>query len=112
VRLGHFSGHDYNPRTMPIYQDAYISDIVVVVAESADNPFDKVLDQVKNLGMHVESVNKDEGVIEGSVDAGKVKAIDDLSGVEYVRSVFTYIADYPPGDPRDQDKVAREYDEV
>jgi hypothetical protein len=96
---------------MPVYQDAYISDIVVVVAES-ESPFEKVLDQVKQMGMHIESSNKDEGVIEGSIDAGKVKAIDDLPGVEYVRTVFTYIADYPPDDPRDQDKSAREYDEV
>jgi hypothetical protein len=102
---------DYNPLTMPIYQDAYISDIVVVVAES-ECPFEKVLDQVKQMGMHIESSNMDEGIIEGSVEAGKVKAIDDLPGVEYVRTVFTYIADYPPGDPRDQDKVSREYDEV
>lgn len=101
----------YNLPTMPIYQDAYISDIVVVVAESV-SPFETVLDQVKLMGMHVESTNPEEGVIEGSVEAGKVKAIDDLPGVEYVRTVFTYIADYPPGDPRDQDKEAREYDEV
>lgn len=99
----------YNFATMPVYQDAYISDIIVVVAESPENPFDKVLGQVKQMGMQVESAKEDEGVIEGTVDAAKVKAIDDLPGVEYVRSIFTYIADYPPGDPRDQDKVAREY---
>jgi hypothetical protein len=28
--------------------------------------------------------------------------------VEYVRTIFTYVADYPPGDPRDLDKVGRE----
>ena len=46
---------------------------------------------------------------EGTVDASKIHQIDDFPGVAYVRSVFTYIADYPPGDPRDLDKVAREW---
>jgi hypothetical protein len=97
---------------MSVYQDAYISDVVVVFDASQECPFDRVLEQVKSMGMAVANADKDSCVIEGTVDAGKVRAIDDLPGVEYVRTVFTYIADYPPGDPRDQDKVARESQEA
>jgi len=96
---------------MPAHQDAYISDVVVVVDTCEGRTFDDVLNQVKQCGLDVRDIDPDNCTIEGSVDAGKVKTIDDLPGVEYVRSVFTYVADYPPDDPRDQDKVAREYGE-
>jgi hypothetical protein len=91
----------------PAYQDAYISDIVVVFDESADNKFEDVVAKLKEHGMQIASADKDNGVIEGTVDSSKIHEIDDLPGVSYVRSVFTYVADFPPGDPRDRDKVAR-----
>jgi hypothetical protein len=93
---------------MPNYQDAYISDIVVMVDDNPEHPFDSLLAQLKELGLHVENVKQEQGMIEGYVDAGKVAQIDKLPGVEYVRSVFTYVADYPPEDPRDLDKCVRE----
>jgi hypothetical protein len=91
----------------PTYQDAYISDIVVVFDESAENKFEEVVEKLKSHGMQIASADKDNGVIEGTVDSSKIHEIDDLPGVAYVRSVFTYVADFPPGDPRDRDKVAR-----
>lgn len=95
---------------MPLHQDAYISDIVVVIDETPERSFDSVVAELKKIGLEIREQGKDSCTIEGTVDAGLVGRIDDLPGVDYVRTVFTYIADYPPGDPRDRDLTAREYE--
>jgi hypothetical protein len=41
-------------------------------------------------------------MIEGTCDTGLVRKIDDFPGVSYVRTVFTYVADYPAGHPKDR----------
>ena len=64
---------------------------------------DAAVESLKKLGLQVCNVNNDEGVIEGSIDTAKVHDLKTVPGVCYVRSVFTYTADYPTGDPRDQD---------
>jgi len=51
--------------------------------------------------MDIRNVDENESVVEGSIDATKVKALEKLPCVEYVRVTFTYEAEYPPGDPRD-----------
>lgn len=87
------------------HQDAFLSDIVVVITDEAGDHLDDMLARLKAEGMEVQSVNTDQGVVEGCCPASKVKTLDHLSGVSYVRSVFTYVADYPAGDPRDLDGV-------
>ena len=84
---------------MPNYQDAFISDVVVTIDETPERTFDQMVDSLKSAGMQINDLCKDRCVIEGTVDSGKVRGIDDMPGVEYVRTVFTYVADYPPGDP-------------
>lgn len=83
--------------------DAYMSEIVAVIDDEHCDDLDAVVKRLTNAGVEVSKVNPSEGVIEGLVEAHKVKEIDELPGVEYVRTVFTYAADYPPGDPRDRD---------
>jgi hypothetical protein len=93
---------------MPNYQDAFISDIVITACDSPERPFETVVDELKQAGVQIANADKDQCYIEGSVESCKVRALDDMPGVEYVRTVFTYVADYPPGDSRDLDKVGRE----
>ncbi|HEX3357412.1 MAG TPA: hypothetical protein VHS31_10615 [Tepidisphaeraceae bacterium] len=93
---------------MPNYQDAYISDILATVEETPDYAFDKIVDGLTKAGVQIASADKDECVIEGTVDAAKVRGLEEIPGIKYVRTLFTYVADYPPGDPRDLDKVGRE----
>ncbi len=93
---------------MPNYQDAYISDVIATVEEAPDCSFDKIVDGLQKAGVQIASCDKDECIIEGTVDAGKVRGLEEIPGIKYVRTVFTYVADYPPGDPRDLDKVGRE----
>ena len=37
----------------------------------------------------------------GTIEASKVKVLEKLDCVDYVRVMFTYEAEYPPDDPRD-----------
>ena len=83
--------------------DAYVSEIIAVVDEKHADDLDKVVEQLKALGVDVSNVNDDEHVVEGTVESDKLKAVGKVPGVEYVRTVFTYAANYPPGDPRDRD---------
>jgi hypothetical protein len=83
--------------------DTYVSDIVAVVDEKHSDDLDKVVEQLKACGVEISNVNNDEHVIEGCVESHKLKEVGKVAGVEYVRTVFTYAANYPPGDPRDRD---------
>jgi hypothetical protein len=93
------------------HQDAYISDVVVMIDDDEANRFEDVVARLKKEGFDLRDENRDQGVVEGSINSSKLCEIDDLPGVKYVRSVFTYVADFPAGDPRDQDGVNRGGDE-
>lgn len=80
-----------------------MSEIVAVIDDQHCDDLDAMVKRLCDAGVEVSKVNASEGVVEGLVEAQKVKEIDDLPGVEYVRTVFTYAANYPPGDPRDRD---------
>ncbi|MBV8780000.1 MAG: hypothetical protein JO353_01255 [Phycisphaerae bacterium] len=80
-----------------------MSEIVAVVDAEHTPAIDKIVEQMKTIGVDVGNINQGEGVVEGTVESEKVRQIDALPGVEYVRTVFTYAANYPPGDPRDRD---------
>ena len=85
------------------HHDADITDVVVVFDGQGAKTMDSAVATLKQMGMEICTVKKDEGVIEGSIDSDKVQQLKTVPGVCYVRSVFTYTADYPTGDPRDQD---------
>jgi hypothetical protein len=83
--------------------DAVISDITVVLDQRyIDQPkTEEAVNMLKAAGMGIRSVDEDQSVVEGSIDACKVKELEHLDCVDYVRVTFTYEAEYPPGDPRD-----------
>ena len=85
------------------HHDAEIADVVIVLNQQGQEPLDAAIGRLKALGLEIVDTNPDEGVVEGSIDADKVHDLKKVPGVSYVRSVFTYTADYPPGDPRDKD---------
>lgn len=94
------------------HHDAEITDVVVVLDGKGQKPIDDAVGQLKSLGMEVVDVNAEEGVIEGSIDSARVSDLKTVVGVCYVRSVFTYTADYPTGDPRDKDQEPGEENEL
>lgn len=85
------------------HHDAEITDVVVVLDENGVKAIDAAVEAFKGMGMEICAVKNDGGVVEGSIDSAKVHDLKSVPGVCYVRSVFSYTADYPPGDPRDKD---------
>jgi len=85
------------------HRDAEISDLVVVLKGDYANRQEEAERMLRDLGMEIRSVDEENGVVEGSIESKHLHELEQLPCVEYVRSVFTYMADYPPGDPRDKD---------
>ena len=92
---------------MPDFEDAWMSDIVVTLDVTPERSLDQMLVALRAAGLDVQDTDVDDATVQGIVETAKVYAIEHLPGVEYVRSNFMWIADYPPGDPRDRDGVAR-----
>ena len=85
--------------------DANISDIVVVLDKRWENDLNGALEHLKKCGMDVASADDDNSVVEGQIETYKVHELEKLDCVDYVRRVFSYDANFPPGDPRDRDGV-------
>src|SRR5207247_252087 len=63
------------------------------------------VEKLKTVGMESRSADDDTSVVEGSIDSCRLEELEKLDCVDYVRKVFSYDANYPPGDPRDRDGV-------
>jgi hypothetical protein len=83
--------------------DAEVSDVVIVLNQDCAEKLDETVSALKKMGMEVEQTDADNGVVEGTIAAGKVAEVRKWPCVQYVRVEFTYVADYPPGDPRNLD---------
>ena len=83
------------------HHDADVSDVVVVLEDLDDAQTIEVVKLLEAAGMTVGSVDNDESVVEGSIDAAKAHGLKHVANVRYVRNVMTYTVDYPPGDPRE-----------
>ncbi len=85
--------------------DAFVTEVVVVLDKAYENRFKEAVAMVQAAGVEISNADDDNNVIEGCIEASCVGALEKLDCVDYVRKVFTYEANYPPGDPRDVDKV-------
>jgi hypothetical protein len=83
--------------------DGYFSDVVVMLDELTTEQTHRVVEHLKAAGLEVSRINDDQSIVEGTIEASRAHDLGHLPHVRYVRSVFTYLADYPPGDPRDRD---------
>jgi len=80
-----------------------MSDITIVLRAEFAERMQEVLKQLNEAGVGITNVNEDVGAVEGSVETVRVAMIQKMEFVDAVRTTFSYIADYPAGDPRDQD---------
>jgi hypothetical protein len=87
------------------HRDEEVSDIVIVIKAEFAERLEHVVNQLKEAGVEIDGINDDVGTVEGNIESNRVYAIQQLEFVDAVRTTFSYIADYPPGDPRDQDGV-------
>jgi hypothetical protein len=93
------------------HHDAEMTDVVVVLDCKDPESVDAATKGLKELGLSVSDVNREAGVIEGSIESNHVPQLKNVPGVTYVRSIFSYTADFPVGDPRDKD-LADDSDET
>jgi MoaA/NifB/PqqE/SkfB family radical SAM enzyme len=85
------------------HRDAEITEVVVVIHKTHCERLDEVVDRLKKFGVEVFSIDEEECVVSGSIETFKLPELEKVECVNYVRSVMTYIADYPVGDPRNKD---------
>jgi hypothetical protein len=85
--------------------DAIISEVVVTLDRRWEHNLPGAVRKLKHAGMTVWSADDDASVVEGAIDTHNLHALERLDCVRYVRTVFTYHANYPPGDPRDRDGI-------
>lgn len=85
------------------HQDEEISDVVVVLECTTEVEIDAAIDKLKAMGLTVDEIDYENAVVEGNIEADLVKKLHTVPTVKHVRSVFSYTADFPTGDPRDKD---------
>ena len=95
---------------MANHEDAEITEIIVVISKAGENYMNEAVEKLKAAGVEIFSTDEENDVVEGAVESALLAEIQKIPGVNYVRSVETYIADYPPGDPRDKDGVESDDD--
>ena len=83
--------------------DAYLSEVVIMLEDLTTEQTAQVIELLKAAGLEVSRVNDDQSVVEGTIESSKVHELKHVRSVRYVRTVFSYEANFPPGDPRDRD---------
>jgi hypothetical protein len=87
------------------HRDAEISEVIVVLHAACEGRMVEEVEKLKAAGLEVDEVIEDEGVVNGEIETAKIPDLQKIDCVNFVRTVMTYIADYPVGDPRDRDLV-------
>jgi|HubBroStandDraft_1064217.scaffolds.fasta_scaffold518731_2 hypothetical protein len=82
---------------------AEITEVVIVLNNAYENRMAEAVEKLKAAGMEVDSTDEENDVVNGTIESYKLDALRKLDCVNYIRTVMTYIADYPPGDPRNKD---------
>jgi len=90
--------------------DALMADVTVVLDKRWEQLLAAAVEELKKAGLDVRTANDDQGLVEGVIESQKAHDLHKLECVDYVRVTFTWVADYPVGDPRDKDSTPREYD--
>ena len=90
------------------HRDQAVSDVTIVIKPEFCGRFDDVISQLNELGVGIININEDVGAVEGSCESNRVHLIERMEFVDAVRTTFSYIADYPPGDERDLDGNEKE----
>lgn len=75
--------------------EKYISEVTVVLDKSyEDQPkLNEAVEKLKGLGMSVTNVDENDAVVEGDIDSSKLAELEKMDCVDYVRTVFSYIAE-------------------
>ena len=66
---------------------------VEVVLEEPYAERENTIGELRGHGLEVTNVDRDDGVVDGTIPADRVAELRRLESVAYVRIVFTYIAE-------------------
>ena len=83
--------------------DCSITELIVILDKNWENDLAGAAKCLSDAGMRITRADDDNSVIEGDINTENLHALEKLPCVDYVRKVFTYNANFPPGDPRDRD---------
>jgi hypothetical protein len=81
--------------------DMRISDVVVTLDKRWEDNLPDALARLRRAGLEVRDAYDHNSVVEGTIDIRQVHDLEKLDCVDYVRTIFSYFADFPKGDPRD-----------
>jgi hypothetical protein len=84
------------------HMDMRISDVIVTLDKRWEDDLAGAVACLKKAGLEIRDAYDHNSIVEGTIDRGKVHDLEKLECVDYVRTIFTYDADFPAGDPRDQ----------
>jgi len=82
-----------------------MSEVVVVLDKRWENDLAGALALLKACGLEICNADDNTSVVDGQIETCKVHDLEKLDCVDYVRKVFSWDANYPPGDPRDKDGI-------
>ena len=88
-----------------------MSDVAIVLDDTC-GPIGELVERLKQAGLSVTSTDEDNGVVEGTIATQKVKSLESVQCVKYLRSVFNYVADLPDGEAHTGDASDREDDDL
>jgi hypothetical protein len=70
-----------------------ISDVIITLDKKYEDRMNDAVALLKNAGVQIDETDDDNSVVEGTLELSKVKALEKLDCVDYVRTVFTYDAE-------------------
>jgi hypothetical protein len=76
-------------------------DVMVVLNEYKDADLDNIVASLTTAGLKISDVDKENGVVEGTIPAAKRKELSKIEAVKYVRDVFDFVSE--EGDGKDED---------
>ena len=85
--------------------DCNITEIIVILDKACENDLAGAVKMLKEAGMRIVTTDDDNSVVQGDINTENLAALEKLPCVDYVRKVFSYDANFPPGDPRDRDNM-------
>ena len=89
------------------HRDQSISEVTIILRSEFIDRMDEVTEQLAETGAAISSVDSNMGTIVASCESNRLSVIERMEFVQAVRTTFSYVADYPSGDPRDVDGLDR-----
>jgi hypothetical protein len=79
---------------MPENVERYFIEVVIVLEPLNDEQTQRVVKDLESRGLRVDSVDNDNSVVEGTIEAARLHEIESAPSVRYVRKEFSYLAEF------------------